>query len=197
MWHWKCLKVLWFLNFFQSEGDLSENNTHCDLNLFTAEMGIYICTINSFVHVIMYSYYFLSSFNVLRKRLTFVKPFITIIQLVQLVLILGQSVTALLPSCQLTNLFYLQVGNGAILIGFFMKFYSDSYMKRSYNKVKWEEILINKFHVYIIKYQNINVINYQNTENKDHKVITCVDRFWKPFAKNHNIQIQNHLTDCS
>jgi GNS1/SUR4 family len=66
--------------------------------------------------------------------LTFVKPFITIIQLIQLGLILGHSVAALLPGCQGTKLFYLQVANGAILIGFFLKFYVESYLKRSSKK---------------------------------------------------------------
>jgi hypothetical protein len=77
----------------------------------------------------MYGYYFLSSFGTLRKNLAFIKPFITGFQLLQLGLILGHSIAALLPSCNQTKLFYLQVANGAILIGFFVKFYVDSYMK--------------------------------------------------------------------
>lgn len=78
----------------------------------------------------MYSYYYVSSYKKWRSRLQIVKPLITIIQLVQLVLITGQSVVALFPSCKETSLFYGQVANGLILIGFFTKFYVQSYFKK-------------------------------------------------------------------
>lgn len=90
-------------------------------------MGIYICAVNSFVHIVMYSYYFFSSYKSLRHCLKTVKPFVTIVQLTQLVLILGHSIVALLPGCKASNLFYLQATNGFILIGFFAKFYVDHF----------------------------------------------------------------------
>lgn len=93
-------------------------------------MGIYISGLNSLVHVIMYTYYYLSSYKSFGDRLKIVKPFITTIQLSQLVLILGHSIVAILPGCNQPKIFYAQVANGVILIGFFMKFYVESYLRR-------------------------------------------------------------------
>lgn len=79
----------------------------------------------------MYSYYYLSSFKSLRDRLKIVKPFITIIQLTQLVLIMLHSAIGLLPGCTVTKIFYLQVANGVILFGYFIKFFVQSYSKKN------------------------------------------------------------------
>lgn len=98
------------------------------------EMGIYTCALNSMVHVVMYSYYFLTSFKSLRDRLQIVKPMITIIQLTQLVSIFGNTVVALLPSCAITNLYYLQILNMLVLIGFFAKFYVDNFVVKNNKK---------------------------------------------------------------
>lgn len=94
-------------------------------------MGVYICSLNCLVHVVMYSYYFLSSYKALRGVLKIVKPLITIIQLAQLVIILTHSLVAVHPLCNETKVFYTQVVNCTILIGFFAKFFVDSYSKQS------------------------------------------------------------------
>jgi hypothetical protein len=96
-------------------------------------MDHHIALINSCVHIIMYSYYFLGSFRELIGVTKPLKPFITSIQLMQLVVILGQTVAALAPSCGATKLFYLQAVNAAILIYFFAEFYIQSYMKKKQN----------------------------------------------------------------
>lgn len=80
-------------------------------------------------------YYFLSSYKKLRDHLKPIKPIITIVQLSQLGLILGHSVVALMPGCGATKLFVFQAANGLILIGFFVKFYVDSYLKRSKKEI--------------------------------------------------------------
>lgn len=91
------------------------------------EMGIYAASVNSMVHVLMYSYYLLSSFKCFSGPSRFIKPFITIIQLIQLVAIFGNALTAI--SCNKTKLYYLQIVNILILIGFFAKFYADNFVK--------------------------------------------------------------------
>ncbi|KAG0229892.1 hypothetical protein BGW42_001293 [Actinomortierella wolfii] len=89
--------------------------------------------LNSFIHVIMYGYYFLSALGI--KQVAFVKPFITSGQLTQFCLMMGQSmwdmyamkilgrpgypffITALL-------FFYMWT-----MIGLFMNFYRQNYKK--------------------------------------------------------------------
>lgn len=100
------------------------------------EMGIYSCTLNCMVHIVMYSYYLLTSFKGLRDHLKVVKPLITILQLTQLVAIFGNTVAALLPSCNQTKIYYLMIINMLILIGFFTKFYIETYTKTSDTKRK-------------------------------------------------------------
>lgn len=99
------------------------------------EMGVYTCAVNSLVHIVMYSYYFLMTFKGLQSYLRKVKHFITIIQLVQLVLIFGNTIVALTPSCSLTKIYYLQVVNMMILIGFFTNFYVENYTERIWSKI--------------------------------------------------------------
>lgn len=86
--------------------------------------------INSIVHIIMYAYYFATSFQAMNFITRKVKPIITIIQLVQLMMIVSHTIVAVLPSCNSSNLFYLQVVNIFILIGLFSNFYVQSYLKK-------------------------------------------------------------------
>lgn len=86
--------------------------------------------INSCVHIIMYSYYFLSSFKNLTRITKFVKPILTAIQIVQLVIILAHTVVAIMPGCNGSKLFYVQFVNIAFLIFLFCKFYKKSYVKK-------------------------------------------------------------------
>lgn len=91
-------------------------------------MELNVAILNTYVHIFMYFYYFLSSFQSLRGFTNKLKPVMTTIQIAQLILILGQCIAA--KFCGNSNLFYAFSINLAILIFFFSKFYVDNYLKR-------------------------------------------------------------------
>lgn len=100
-------------------------------------MAVYIAAINSSVHIVMYSYYYLSSFKneLLQRILKWVKPLITIIQLVQFVIIIVHCTIAALPSCNASFFFDINIINFSVLFYLFGKFFVETYIKsdKSYN----------------------------------------------------------------
>ena len=94
----------------------------------TTQNEINIIGVNSAVHVVMYSYYFLSSFNAFKSITNKVKPFITAMQITQLVFIMTHIIHAL-ARCNVSKLYWLQFGNIAILITMFLQFYFKTYQK--------------------------------------------------------------------
>jgi hypothetical protein len=96
----------------------------------TELMAIYNASINSFVHIVMYTYYFLSSFKNIKNAVNIAKPVITIVQLVQFVLILGVCIIAILPGCGYSIFFHLQIANLCMLIILFGHFFIKNYLSK-------------------------------------------------------------------
>lgn len=96
-------------------------------------MELFIGLFNSCIHVIMYSYYFLSSFQSLKGITSKVKRLITTVQIGQLVVLFGHCLMAILSDCGATNLYYLQTANIAFLISMFLNFYIKSYSATTRN----------------------------------------------------------------
>ena len=88
----------------------------------------FIAVLNSSVHCVMYSYYFLSSFHHLKALIVKVKRFITTVQIVQLLILIAFSLRAII-SCGASNLHYLQMVNVGVLVFMFIKFYFKSYLQ--------------------------------------------------------------------
>lgn len=109
-----------------------------NLNLFAELMAAYIALFNSTVHMIMYTYYFFSSFKSkgIQSVITRVKPLITIIQLVQFVIIIAHCTVAVLPNCNASYFFDIQIFNFIILFCLFGQFYIQTYFKKDKKLIK-------------------------------------------------------------
>lgn len=92
-------------------------------------MEMFIAVINSYVHIMMYFYYFMSSFKRYRAITNRIKPMITIIQITQLTLILGQCVA--IAFCEESNINYVLVGNFIVNIVLFSHFFIRTYLCKS------------------------------------------------------------------
>ncbi|XP_031327401.1 elongation of very long chain fatty acids protein 1-like [Photinus pyralis] len=89
--------------------------------------------LNSIVHIVMYSYYFLSSLGpgVQRKWLQPIKPIVTRIQIIQLLILLVLAPQAFSPRCAVPDLLiYLCVPDFIINLILFLRFYARSYNKK-------------------------------------------------------------------
>ena len=93
-----------------------------------ARNEIIIIEINTAVHIIMYSYYFLSSFNAFKSITNKVKSGITTMQITQLLIIMTHIIHGL-ARCNVSELYWLQLGNIVILITMFLQFYFKTYRK--------------------------------------------------------------------
>ncbi|XP_031329031.1 elongation of very long chain fatty acids protein-like isoform X2 [Photinus pyralis] len=94
--------------------------------------------INSLVHIFMYTYYFLAAMSPgpqLQKTLTWIKPKLTMVQLVQLVIIIVQNMQLFLPGCGIHNVVgFIFLPNVCVNVIFFLNFYTKSYRNKNVSK---------------------------------------------------------------
>ncbi|XP_055837570.1 elongation of very long chain fatty acids protein F-like [Episyrphus balteatus] len=102
--------------------------------------------INSFVHLIMYTYYLMAATlpSEVIKKLIPLKKSITIIQMVQFTIVLAQVVIALCLGCKFPNgLLALYCFMIMVIFYEFYNFYQKSYIKKQAEKSKIEEDKLN------------------------------------------------------
>lgn len=96
---------------------------------------------NSLVHIIMYTYY-LFSINknpTIQAVITTIKPYITIMQMVQFCIIIAHAAQVWLPSCNVpTALAYVYIPNVFLIFYLFYDFYTTNFKKgaKATNKAK-------------------------------------------------------------
>ncbi|XP_028048381.1 elongation of very long chain fatty acids protein 1 [Monomorium pharaonis] len=103
------------------------------LRYFIVSFAMTATVVNSSIHVIMYSYYFLSTFGPdMQQRLLPFKKNFTVIQMVQFIIFLLIGVQGLMPNCDNKNMIYfsaISFINVMINLLFFLNFYISSYKK--------------------------------------------------------------------
>jgi len=99
------------------------------LKLFPGELGLLIGFLNSFVHVIMYFYYFLAALGPAYKKYLWWKKYMTWIQLGQFCIMLAYLFVTMAMDCkQPKALTFFFVGNIVIFLYLFARFYRNAYM---------------------------------------------------------------------
>ncbi|XP_055687487.1 elongation of very long chain fatty acids protein 4 [Lutzomyia longipalpis] len=98
-------------------------------------IALFSILLNSVVHVLMYSYYFLSIFQSLQKRLRPIKPYITVIQMVQFTIILIHIAITAYYNCTLpTAILAMYFPNVIVIFYMFYKFFERSYVRNKGKK---------------------------------------------------------------
>ncbi|KAL4711171.1 hypothetical protein ACJJTC_015280 [Scirpophaga incertulas] len=94
---------------------------------------VFLGTVNSLIHVLMYAYYGLSSFPSMAKYLWW-KKYLTSMQLIQFLLVMVHAVANHYYGCKITKLaLSLILLNSSIFLVLFSNFYVKSYTKVSRN----------------------------------------------------------------
>ncbi|GAB1862107.1 Elongation of very long chain fatty acids protein [Camponotus japonicus] len=104
----------------------------CYLKLLPGEQGIIVGFLNSTVHIIMYSYYFIAALGSKYRKYLWWKKYMTWIQLLQFGIILFYLILTLVMDCQLSKILtYFFATNMIIFIYLFSDFYRKAYKTKT------------------------------------------------------------------
>ncbi|KAG8329897.1 Elongation of very long chain fatty acids protein 7 [Homalodisca vitripennis] len=97
----------------------------------SSEQVVAVGLVNSFVHVCMYSYYFLSSLGPSVQAYLWWKPYITRLQLAQFVFVVTFLLSLMFRECDIPQFFvtYMTL-NAIVFLYLFTKFYINAYTKK-------------------------------------------------------------------
>ncbi|XP_075221544.1 very long chain fatty acid elongase AAEL008004-like [Lycorma delicatula] len=107
-------------------------STWAYLKYIRGEQAGLIGLVNSFVHVAMYSYYFLAALGPAVQPYLWWKKYITKLQLAQFIFIIGIMVLLLVMNCEIPRkLTYYVIANAFIFLYLFTQFYLKSYKAKT------------------------------------------------------------------
>ncbi|XP_076265655.1 very long chain fatty acid elongase AAEL008004-like isoform X2 [Rhynchophorus ferrugineus] len=93
--------------------------------------------LNSFVHVVMYFYYFLTALGPQVQKYLWWKKYLTAFQMVQFVAIMVHAFQLFFTECNYPKVFALWIGSHAVLFFFlFRDFYRKTYKRREISRAK-------------------------------------------------------------
>lgn len=103
----------------------------CYLKFLPGEQGAAIGFLNSFVHIVMYTYYLIAALGPRYKKYLWWKKYMTWIQLIQFVLMLAYLTMTLAMDCKISKpLTYFFMAFVVIFIYLFSHFYRKAYRKQ-------------------------------------------------------------------
>uniref|UniRef100_A0A8D8TRL8 Elongation of very long chain fatty acids protein n=1 Tax=Cacopsylla melanoneura TaxID=428564 RepID=A0A8D8TRL8_9HEMI len=102
------------------------------LRFYKGEQAIFVGSLNSLVHVVMYSYYFLAAFGPHVQKYLWWKKYITKFQLIQFGLMCLQQVSLIVFECQMPIvLTYYITFQALVMVVLFGNFYYQTYIKKN------------------------------------------------------------------
>jgi hypothetical protein len=102
------------------------------LRYFPYSFFMTMSTLNCFVHVLMYSYYFLSTFGLSMQQILSFKKWITIIQMSHILFLMVIATQGFMPNCGdiiMKYYSFMLVLDGIVNLLFFFDFYRSNYKK--------------------------------------------------------------------
>ncbi|KAK9500528.1 hypothetical protein O3M35_001776 [Rhynocoris fuscipes] len=93
--------------------------------------GTLFGVLNTFVHVVMYTYYMLAAFGPQMQKYLWWKKYLTVMQMVQFIIVTVHAFQLLFIDCNYPKIFVWWIGLQAILfLSLFKDFYNQAYKKR-------------------------------------------------------------------
>ncbi|KAJ0180137.1 hypothetical protein K1T71_004728 [Dendrolimus kikuchii] len=124
---------------------------------FPCGHSVLLGTMNSFVHVIMYTYYLISGLGPEYQKYVWWKKHVTLLQLVQFAIVLYHNASVLFIDCAYPRAANIMICiNSILFIYLFGKFYINSYKKDNYKKMKHETLKKNT----VKKENKKNILDY-------------------------------------
>ncbi|KAI5713314.1 hypothetical protein M8J75_015367 [Diaphorina citri] len=110
------------------------------IKFIKGEQGVIIGIVNSFVHVVMYSYYFLAALGPHMQKHLWWKKYITRLQLIQFAIILSYAVALLVNDCPLPKaLNWIMAFQSTVFSLLFANFYYKAYVRSPTKKLKQQD----------------------------------------------------------
>lgn len=122
---------------------------------FTGGHSSFFGFLNTFVHIIMYTYYMLAAMGPKVQKYLWWKKYLTVLQMIQFVLVMVHAFQLLfINDCNYPIYFAYFIGAHAILFYFlFSRFYKQAYTLKQKQKVYIEELTRILLHITFDKYK--------------------------------------------
>ncbi|XP_068898150.1 very long chain fatty acid elongase AAEL008004-like isoform X1 [Tenebrio molitor] len=107
------------------------------LKLVPGGHASFLALLNSFVHLVMYSYYFLSALGAQMQKYLWWKKYLTSLQMVQFLCVIVHAFQLLLIDCNFPTVFVWFIGlHGVLFFLLFRNFYNETYKKKKHLDMK-------------------------------------------------------------